>query len=182
MACENDPAEVAALNALQSTEVEVAKDVEILYSDSALVRVRITGPTMLNYLDRSEPKQEFPDGVVVEFFGPNMDVTSRLTARYALRAERQGEVLARDSVVWISNRGDKLETSELIWDERRQEVYSRKFAVITRPEEIIYGHGFTANQDFTNARIQQVEGVIAVDKPEEGEAAPAVPPVPEEGN
>jgi hypothetical protein len=46
-------------------------------------------------------------------------------------------------------------------------VYTQKFARITTAREIIYGHGFRANQNFTDARIQQVEGVVAIDKPQE---------------
>jgi LPS export ABC transporter protein LptC len=163
--CENNPADVAALLARLDPQVEEAREVEILYSDSAQVKVRITGPMMLNHADPVKPRQEFTNGILVEFFGPNRQISSRLTARYALRVERDGEVLARDSVVWLTENNEKLETEELIWDEKRKEVYTRKFAVITTPKEIIYGHGFTANQDFSEARIQQVEGIITVDEP-----------------
>lgn len=164
-ACENNPADVAALLAKLDTQSEVAQNVEILYSDSALVKVRITGKTMLNHLDPVKPRQEFTEGILVEFFGPDRQISSQLSARYAQRIARDGEVLARDSVVWLSAKNEKLETEELIWDERRKEVYTKKFAVITTPKEIIYGHGFTANQDFSDARIHQVEGIITVDEP-----------------
>ena len=164
--CENDLAEVEALQDRLNVQVETVKEVEILYSDSAKVKIRITGPTMLNNLDRTEPFQEFVDGVLMEFFDPEGDVTSTLVARYAIRYERKGEVIARDSVVWESVTQQKLETEELIWHERDAQVFTRKFARISTPTEIIYGHGFRANQDFTNARIQQVEGIITVDPTE----------------
>lgn len=165
-ACENDLAEVEALQQRLDVKVETVKEVEILYSDSAQVRVRVTGPTMLNNLDRTEPFQEFIDGVLVEFFDFNNQITSTMVARYAIRFERSGEVIARDSVVWESIDGQKLETEELIWQEREAQIFTRKFARITTPTEIIYGHGFRANQDFSNARIQQVEGIISVDDPQ----------------
>ncbi len=165
--CENDLADVAALEERLNVQVETVKEVEILYSDSAQVKVRITGPTMLNNLDRTEPFQEFVDGVLVEFFDPlDGSISSTLVARYAIRYERKGEIIARDSVVWESVTDQKLETEELIWQEREQQVFTRKFARISTPTEIIYGHGFRANQDFSNARIQQVEGIITVDQPE----------------
>lgn len=164
--CENDLAEVEALRERLNVKVETVKEVEILYSDSAQVRVRVTGPTMLNNLDRTEPYQEFVDGMLVEFFGPNNEITSTLVSKYAIRFERRGEMIARDSVVWQSLDGQKLETEELIWHEREEEVFTRKFARITTPNEIIYGHGFRADQDFSNAHIQQVEGIISVDNPQ----------------
>ncbi len=166
VACENDPEDLARYQARLNTQVETVKEVEILYSDSARVQVRVTGPTMLNYLDRTEPLQEFTDGIRIEFFGPYHTVSSELLANYAIRNERDGTMIARDSVVWWSAEGQKLETEELIWDEKKEQVYTQKFARITTPREIIYGHGFRANQDFSNARIQQVEGIITVDDPE----------------
>lgn len=167
-ACENDPADVAALQERLNTQVETVKEVEILYSDSAEVRVRITGPTMLSYLDRTEPRQEFIDGMKVDFFGPEGHaITSTLVSNYAIRMEREGRVIARDSVVWSSVNGEKLETEELIWEENRQQVFTQKFARITTPRQIIYGHGFRANQDFSNARILQVEGIVNIDEPQD---------------
>ena len=161
--CGNDIAEVEALVEKFDTQVERASDVEILYSDSAHVRVRVTGPTMLNHLDRRDPHQEFPDGLVVDFFGEQKTVESRLTAKYGVRYPNEGLVIVRDSVVWQSVEEEKLETSELRWDEREKKIYTNKFVRITRPDEIVYGHGFEANQDFSYSKIQAIEGRIKVE-------------------
>jgi len=163
-ACKNEIEDVNTLVSKFDTQVETAREVEILYSDSAQVRVRITGPTMLQYLDRREPKQEFPDGVNVSFFGPEGAVTSQLDARYGVRLENKSEVIVRDSVVWQSVEGEKIETEELIWDERSRKIFTNKFVVITRPDEIIYGHGFEADQDFTYSRINAIEGRLKVNE------------------
>jgi len=162
-ACKNDLAEVEALVSSFNTQVETAKDVEILYSDSARIKVRIQGATMLNHLDRSEPRQEFPDGVVVSFYGPEGEVASTLTAKYGVRFQSKGLVIVRDSVVWQSIENEKLETEELQWDEREKKIFTNKFVVITRPDEIIYGHGFEADQDFRYSRINAIEGQIKAD-------------------
>jgi LPS export ABC transporter protein LptC len=161
--CGNDLQEVEDLVAKFDTAVEEAKNVEILYSDSARIRVRITGPTMLNYVDRREPRQEFPDGVVVDFFGPNEAIDAQLTAKYGIRYQVDGMVTVRDSVVWKNFEDKKLETQELHWDERRKKIYTNKFVIITQPDEIIYGHGFEANQDLSEAQIQAIEGRIKVE-------------------
>ncbi|HMQ46921.1 MAG TPA: LPS export ABC transporter periplasmic protein LptC [Saprospiraceae bacterium] len=145
-----------------NTEVETVKDVEIFYSDSAHVRVKIAGPTMLNHLDKNNPMQEFTDGVAVDFFGADGKITSKLTAKYGIRYEGKSEVVVRDSVIWESLEREKLETEELTWDEKSKKVYTNKFVVITRPDEIIYGHGFEANQDFSYSRINAIEGRIKV--------------------
>ncbi|MEN0005969.1 MAG: LPS export ABC transporter periplasmic protein LptC [Bacteroidota bacterium] len=162
-ACENDMSEVRALQEKMQPGIETAREVEILYSDSAQIKVRIEGETMLTHLDRSYPRQEFTDGIWVEFFDEEGAISSTLAARYAVRQEKLGKITVRDSVVWKSVEQDKLETEELIWDEKSKKVYTNKFVVITRPDEIIYGHGFEADQDFSNARIKAVDGRVKVE-------------------
>jgi len=163
LACENDLAEVQKLVSADDVQVETMKGVEILFSDSAVVRVRLSGPMMLRHLNPSDIQQEFTEGINVDFFDGNRNVTGQLTAKYGIRFENQGRAIVRDSVVWQSTGGDKLETEELIWDERTQKVYTDKFVTITRPDEIIYGYGFEADQDFTYSRIKAVEGTIKVE-------------------
>ncbi|MCB0643626.1 MAG: LPS export ABC transporter periplasmic protein LptC [Phaeodactylibacter sp.] len=162
-ACRNELAEVAEVVSADALQVERIENFQMLYSDSAVVRVRVTGATMLRHLDKQLPRQEFIDGVVVEFFGPGQHVSSRLTSKYAIRYETEGRVIVRDSVVWQTINDEILETEELIWDEKEKKVYTNKFVTIQRPDEIIYGHGFEANEDFTHSKIKAVEGKIKID-------------------
>ncbi len=165
-ACQqNDPADVAELIDKLDDKVETAREVEIIYSDSALLRVTIKAPVMLNYLDRNQPRQEFPEGLDVDFYDEHGLISSHLTAQYGIRYERTTEMIVRDSVVWQSENDEKLETEELIWDEKKQEIYTQKFVVIQTPEQIIYGHGFTADQNFSNARIKSIDGRVDLTKP-----------------
>ncbi|MCC6462831.1 MAG: LPS export ABC transporter periplasmic protein LptC [Saprospiraceae bacterium] len=144
----------------EDTNVEVAHDVEILYSDSAVVRVRITAPTLLYYVDRDNPRQEFPDGIKVEFLTPTLEVRSVLTAKTAVRQDNSSLVTARDSVVLQTVEQEKLETEELIWNEKTEKVYTEKFVKVTKPGELIYGFGLEANQDFSFWKITVPKGTI----------------------
>lgn len=144
--------------------IEVARDVEILYSDSAIVRVRVTGPLLHNYTDRENPRQEFPAGVKIEFLEPNLSVRSTLTAKTAVRYQEKGRIIARDSVVLVSAQQEKLETEELIWDEKTAKVFTEKFVKVTKPGEIIYGYGLEAEQDFSYWKITVPKGRIKVEQ------------------
>lgn len=147
--------------------IEVGRDVEILYSDSALVRVRVRGPLLHNYNDRENPRQEFPAGVKIEFLEPNLSVRSTLTAKTAVRYQEKGQIIARDSVVLLSAKQEKLETEELIWDEKTAKVYTEKFVKVTKPGEIIYGYGLEAEQDFSYWKITVPKGRIQVEQLDE---------------
>jgi len=162
-ACRNDLAQVKEVVDQDRLAIESALDVSMLYSDSAVVRVRVQGPLMLRHIQKSDPFQEFPEGVKVEFFGPSKRVQSTLTAKYAIRYEGKNEITVRDSVVWQSKENERLETEELVWDDQRHIVYSDRFVKITKPDEVLYGHGFEANEDFSNLHIKALEGKIKVD-------------------
>lgn len=147
--------------------IEVGRDVEILYSDSAIVRVRVTGPLLHNYTDRENPRQEFPNGVKIDFLEPNLSIRSTLTAKTAVRYQEKGQIIARDSVVLVSAKQEKLETEELIWDEKTAKVYTEKFVKVTQPGEIIYGYGLEAVQDFSYWKITVPKGRIKVEQLDE---------------
>lgn len=163
-ACQNDLSEVEKIIPRKDVFLETAHDVRLLYSDSAVVKVQVEGGKMVRHLDKEDPRDEFPDGIAVSFFGGRNKVNSTLTAKFAVRYEGKKQITVRDSVVWISKQGEKLETEELIWDEENEKVYSNRYVRITNAEEVIYGYGFEANQDFTEWRIKQIEGQMKVEK------------------
>ncbi|MEZ4956627.1 MAG: hypothetical protein R2825_23930 [Saprospiraceae bacterium] len=160
-ACENDLSEVNRLFSNEETQVETALGVEMLYSDSAILNLRIVTPKLVRHIADKDPWQEFPDGLEIEFYSKNgKEVTGRMTANYAQRFDNESKFIVRDSVVWYGEKGEKLETEELIWEEENDKVHTNKFVIVRRPDEIIYGHGFDSNKDFTKWRIRAIEGRI----------------------
>ena len=146
-------------------QTEVAKDVEILYSDSAVVRIKIISPLLLSHIERENPHDEFPQGVRLDFFDQIQQPTSVLTSKYGIRYPLKDQVILRDSCVWKSiSSQETLEAFELIWDENLQKVYSNKLVIITTPTEKIWGYGFETNKDFTRWKINKPQGRLAVDK------------------
>ena len=167
MGCKNELEEVARVVKPEELHMEYIDNFEMWYSDSAVIRVRISGPTMVRHLDEVDPRQEFPEGVHVEFFGSPNKVTSQLESQYAIRYDKEDKIIVRDNVVWKTVNEEVLETEELIWDEKEEKVYTNKFVTLRRPDEIIYGHGFEANQDFTRSKVRAIEGRIKLNESSE---------------
>jgi len=142
--------------------VEVGKDVEILYSDSAIVRIKITAPIMYNYTE-NEQKQTFPNGIRIEFFDANAISQSVLTAKNATRKLNEKLVIIRDSIEWHSIKQENLYTEELNWDEANNTIYTKKFVKITRPSEKMFGYDFKSNQDFTKWELSTGSGWVKSD-------------------
>jgi len=158
--CENDPAEVRRLAPNAESGVEVATEVELFYSDSAVVRVRIQAPLMKAHNDPQKPRREFPSGVEVEFFDAARRPSSRMKAKYAVRYEAESRVELRDSVVVWNNLGEKLEAQQMVWDDKTEQLTADGFVKISRPGEIIMGYGLVSNLDFSRWHLSRVSGTV----------------------
>ena len=143
---------------------EILTDVAILYSDSAVVRVKISGKELVRSLDADQSKEEFTKGVFVEFFDQNGQITSTLKADYAFRSENKDEITVQGNVLLTSNKNETMETDELIWNKNKEQVYTEKFVLVKTPAERAWGHGFVSNQNFTEWRIKGFEGQLPADK------------------
>lgn len=143
------------------TAVEVGRDVEILYSDSAVVRVRVRGPVLHNFTEREDPRQEFPEGVQIDFLEPDLSVKSTITAKNRHPA-RQGSITARDSVESVNQQAGKIGDRRTRSGRADGQVSTEKFVKVTKPGEVIYGYGLEAEQDFSYWKILVPKGGIKV--------------------
>lgn len=163
VACENDVAKIKLITS-KSTLPEISShDITIYYSDSGQVQARLTSPQMDNFTSK-KPVTEFPKGIHVVFFDPEMKIQSSLTSNYAIKREAENKMEAKDNVVVVNEKGEQLNTEHLIWDETRAKIFSDAFVKITTADEIIYGTGFEANQDFTQYKIFKINGTINLKK------------------
>ncbi len=154
--CTNKLDEVDDMFETLDTDVEHASEVTVIYSDSATVRLKVSGPKLERYVGKKNSKDVFNAGVHVEFLDENQKTLSWLDAIYLERAEKSGFVYVRDSVVLYNDKDEKLETSELIWDEVNEFIFTEKFVRITQPEkgDTSYGYGFETNKDFSEFTIK----------------------------
>ena len=162
LACENDPAAVAALFPDTRLDAEVITDFETIYSDSAEVRVRIRGPRLLRFQEDDGYMQVFPDGAEIDFFDDAGEVSSTLTCGYGVRYETEERVTLRDSVVWRSRAGDRLDTEELLWDARAEQISSDRLVRLRQSDKEITGVGFEADQDFSRAKVLAIQGIVSL--------------------
>lgn len=132
-------------------------DVVTLYSDSAKLLIKLQAPLQQEF---ENADRVFPDGLFVEFYEEEGQVTSTLKANYGKQDrnnmfEAQGNVVVQNLV-----KKEKLETEQLFWDKRRAKIHTDKFVRITTPEQIIMGNGLQANQDFSSYVIRDITGII----------------------
>jgi LPS export ABC transporter protein LptC len=161
-ACENDPEEVEKYNQEEVFPVQSGKDVEILYSTKGRVKFKLMAPVLDQYTGE-KPYREMPEGVHIQVYDSMMQLTSELTANYAIDKEYEELMEAKEDVVVINNKGEKLNTEHLIWNQKTDKITSDVFVKITTEDQILMGEGLIANPDFTEYKILKPKGVINID-------------------
>lgn len=151
---------------IKQTELskEKAEDVTIIYSQHGRTKARLYTKTFIQHKEEQPPYVEMQDGVKVEFFNDTLGLTSTLTAKRGKYYEQTQNVIVRDSVVVTNDKQERLETEELIWNEKKQRFYSDKYVQVSTPLQTIHGDGLEANQDFSWYKITNVRGEIGVEK------------------
>ncbi len=158
----NSIQEVNILTKTDTMAMQSVWDIETVYTDSGKVKIRISAPLVQRFEAEEDGNNEtlFPKGMKVTFYGPEGQVKSWLSSKYAIYHESNHLWEASDSVVAVNEEGKTLNTELLFWDEKKQIIYSDKFVKITTDKEVIYGDGFEADQSFTYWEITNVKGTI----------------------
>ncbi len=158
--------EINELNILKdSLSIEIVKDVNITYTDSAILRANISAPLMKRLPSKDNPYMEMPEGVVAKFYDEYGNVQSSLTANYAINYERKDVIEIRDSVRVINKNDEEIKTDELIWDKKKRTVHSDKpVRVRIRDEKIIMAEGFESEETFIRYKFKKVTGIVYLDE------------------
>ena len=133
-------------------------NVETMVSDSAIIKLRIKGARQLTFQGGD---LEYPEGVYIEFYDKNSEITSTIKANrgYYIKSDNVYKVEEDVEVVNFQT-GEKLNSEELFWNPRTEKVHTDKFVNITTKTKIIKGVGLVANQDFSNYQIGKITGEI----------------------
>lgn len=142
--------------------IEVGEDVEVMYSDSGRVEIKILAPLLHRHLDKRDPKRVFPKGLEVYFLDKEQKVQSWLIGKMATEYENKSITIIQDSVVLFNQNNEKLETDELVWNQAKDKIYTKQFVRITTKDEQITGYGFEADREFKYWRIIAPQGSVKI--------------------
>lgn len=138
-----------------------ADTVEIIYSDSAVVRVIVKATKQYEY---ENGDREFPNDIFIEFYEPDGTMSSTLDANSAYYTKEKDLYKAEGDVEvigYIDPR--KMNSEELFWEPQKEEIYTDKFVRIQSEDQISTGTGLVAKQDFSSYRILNPSGTIYLD-------------------
>lgn len=132
-----------------------ATDVASLISDSGITRYRLNAKEWLVYGKATDPSWYFPEGIYVEKFDTlfNPEASIKADTAYYWTKKELWKLIGN---VHIENlEGEKLDSPELFWDQKKERVYSDKpmHLLKSNGKEIFGKDGFEANQDLTDYKI-----------------------------
>jgi LPS export ABC transporter protein LptC len=162
--CKNDLDRVAAIEVPSNGPDRVTTNAEYFYSDSGRVLNRINAGTISEYTGDDDPHTELTNGVELTFFDTAGHPSSRLTARRGQIMPKQQRMEVEDQVVFTNAKGEKLETEQLTWDQDSDRVHTDRPVKVTRTNDIIYGQGLDASQDFSRYTIRHITGSLFLDR------------------
>jgi len=162
--CAEEKPELSDLEAASLNNRERFEQVDIRYSDSAALQVRIKAPEMIRYADPGDLKEEFTKGFFAMFYDKSGSLRNTLSSKYALRVHTEGKTYMKDSVRFSDADEAVLITAELVWNERNGTLFTDKFVRILRKDEVLQGYGFETDQNFRKGTIRSIDAIIPAEK------------------
>src|ERR1043166_4190950 len=110
LSCTNSMKEINEVTGRARVGEDHGEDVTILYSIGGKVKARLFTHTFIRSENSNPPFVEMKDGLKAEFFNDSAVVKSTVTARYGRYYEKEQNVLLRDSVHIVNDKGEQLDT------------------------------------------------------------------------
>jgi LPS export ABC transporter protein LptC len=145
-----------------SGPIEEINDVKLLYSEGAVVKVKLTTAKQLRYENEN---RRYPKPVHILFYNPaGQEITTIDSDSGRYDKAKDIYVVMGHVVVVNKQKQEKLLTPELTWNPVTKKVYTDKDVSILSQltGEKLYGTGLDANQDFSKYAIRKVNGVFNV--------------------
>lgn len=129
-------------------------NVHIVVSDSAVVKMEMSGARQLTFLNGD---LEFPEGIKITFYDVQGAKTSELTAQRGFYdTETKLYRVEGDVIVNNLQKKETLSTEELFWDREKKTIYTDKFVTVKTPDDLLFAEGMDSDQSFTNYTFRKL--------------------------
>lgn len=159
LACEEDKKPVRSV--AYKGPIEEINNVKLLYSESALMRVKLTTARQLRFINED---RKYPKEVFIDFYDPTgSQVVTTLRSDSGKYDKAKDLYTVMGHVVVINKaKQEKLQTNLLNWNPNTKKVFTDKRVIVSSQltGEKLYGLGLDANQDFSRYSIRKPTGVF----------------------
>jgi LPS export ABC transporter protein LptC len=157
--CESNFKDVQKINFSEFTPSGEADNFNLKYTDSGKIKSILVSPKMLDYSNVEFPFTEFPKGIDVTIYDEKAKRTF-VTANYAISFKGTDIIDLQGNVVIKTESGQKLETTQLYFDQKNEWFHTEKSFKLSAPNGVSYGEGIDFSKDFQIVNSQRVKGQI----------------------
>ncbi|WP_191190330.1 LPS export ABC transporter periplasmic protein LptC [Mucilaginibacter pankratovii] len=162
-ACENDINKIKEIAAADATKpIQRTTDLDVIFSDSALVKFRLTSPLYIEY-KVEKPYGILPKGVKIIFLDKDAKEEGNIVADSASMHDDNKFIEFHKNVVATNSEGTVYKSDELIWDQKKKIYYSNKPVEMTKVGgDVMRGTSFTSDDKLQHPIFQNSTAIIHV--------------------
>jgi LPS export ABC transporter protein LptC len=138
------------------------RDMETVASENGLKKQLIRAPLREEYAYAKTPYDEYTRGVEVIGYDSLGRPSSSVVGDYALYWRERDLYELKGNVIVEGEGGERLYTQQLNWDVKLKKIYSHVDFKIEQGNNVTYGVGFEAADDFSWWRFQEGTGTMMV--------------------
>ena len=165
LSCQTNPQKIEALVKGLKEPVVSSEEVEWFYTKNGTASHRLTSPKVLRFGGQKE-YIEFPSGLEIFSFNTQGEQEAFMKSDYAIQHLDDKIIEAKGAVLLENLKGEKLETEFLVWDEKRNQIFTEALVKITKQGQLIIGEGFESNTSFSKYTLKNSRGIINLDQAE----------------
>lgn len=135
-----------------------ATNATTVFLTGAVVTTKIKSDRIISYSDRDSA---WAHGLLVDFFDAEGKHSSVLRADSALLRERRRGLEVFGNVGILTDKGTRLKSDHLAWDDSNRLIHTDGYVVITRNQDVMAGYGFESDPELTHIKLRrQVTGTV----------------------
>lgn len=162
--CSNDAEQIKKVSQSEQIPKLLGENIYITQSEYGNVVLKVFTKELVQYANSEKNYTEFPQGIRAAHFSTFPDTISLLQANYAINFNETEVWEAKGNVIVRNAKNEQLNTEYLVWDQKKKIIYSNTRVQVTTPNDIIYGEGFEADEQFENWSVKKVTGVFTFEE------------------
>lgn len=161
--CGNDIDEIKEVSAQEFEKPEqVTTGVDIMYSDSAFVRIHLVTPKLIEYTDTAKnalPYRTTPNGIKITLFDTTRLELATIVADSSIQYPKTSIFEFHRNVVVTTPQGKTFKSEELIWDQKAKRIFSNQPSQLTDDDGLVTnGTKFYSDERLNNPHMESMYG------------------------
>ncbi|GAK99218.1 hypothetical protein JCM19314_3249 [Nonlabens ulvanivorans] len=126
LSCDDNLKAIQKMQIASNEPMGEVKEMLLKHTDSGLIKVKMSGETMLDFSNDIYPYTEFPNGIHVVVYEHKKDsvLETNITADYAIMYSESDLVDLKGNVTIVNHDGNTFHGEQLYWDQTAKWIFT----------------------------------------------------------